>query len=108
MLLKNIGKTIKVMRELSGLRQGQLAKRVAVSSNYISLVENQRREPSLKFLKKVADELNLPISVFFWEDVAKSDTDNGREGDAAQEINRLFWDLVSSRLEGFKKDNGTG
>ena len=96
------------MRELSGIRQGEFARRVNVSPNYISLVENQRREPSLKFLKRVADELNVPVSVFFWEDIDLGINDNSKADETAREINRLFWDLISSRLEGFQKGNGTG
>ncbi len=67
--MHSIGKTIKLLRQFAGLRQGELATMTDVSSNYISLVENQKREPSLKFLQKASEKLDIPISAFFWNEL---------------------------------------
>lgn len=60
-----IGKTIKVLRVAAGLKQTELARRVGVTPNYLSLVENERREPSLSFLRSVSEELDVPVGLLF-------------------------------------------
>lgn len=92
--MKNIGKTIRIIREIVGIRQAELALRINVSPNYISLIENQKREPSLKFLKKIAEELNVPIAAFFWEDVDYNGMQNRQQKDIVEDINRLYWDFI--------------
>lgn len=102
--MQRIGKKIRVFRELAGVRQGELAKRVGVSPNYISLVENGRREPSLKFLKRLAHEFDLPISVLLWSEI---DTENIKDSELAkilESMNQLFWEIIKSKL---KVDNGS-
>ncbi|MCK4820708.1 helix-turn-helix transcriptional regulator, partial [bacterium] len=46
-LLVNIGKGIKFVRIASGIRQGVMAKRLNISQNYLSLLENNKAEPSV-------------------------------------------------------------
>lgn len=60
-----IGKTIKIIRTFRGLKQKELARRMDVTPNYLSSVENEKREPSLTFLKNFADELDVPLSFLF-------------------------------------------
>lgn len=61
-----IGQTLKVLRTAAKLKQMSLAERLGVTTNYLSLVENDRREPSLSFLKKFADTLNVPLGYLLW------------------------------------------
>ncbi|MFC1714852.1 helix-turn-helix domain-containing protein [Candidatus Poribacteria bacterium] len=57
-----IGKAIKLFRINLGLSQKELAQRAAVSINYLSLIENDRRVPSNKLLERLAVELNTSTS----------------------------------------------
>jgi transcriptional regulator with XRE-family HTH domain len=64
----DLGRTVKLLRTASGLRQREVATKIGVTSNYLSLVENGKREPSVSFLKRLAGILNVPVGVFFlWE-----------------------------------------
>jgi transcriptional regulator with XRE-family HTH domain len=56
-----------------GLKQRELADRLPVTATYLSHLENDRVEPSIKLLKKIADELNTPIEVLFWDSVEVPD-----------------------------------
>ena len=58
-----IGKALRLARANRGLRQAELAKRLDVSANYISLLENDRRDPSWRFVCRVADALDTPLPV---------------------------------------------
>jgi len=64
-----IGKTIKLIRTLKGLKQKELSEKIKVSHNYLSAVENEKKEPSLIFLNKLSEVLKVPMSFFFIENV---------------------------------------
>ncbi len=102
--MKNIGKSIRIIREIAGIRQGELAKRIDVSSNYISLIENEKRKPSLKFLEKVATELNVPVAAFFWEDIDTNEVHSEDQKKASEKVNSLFWDLIQAMAKSNLKD----
>jgi transcriptional regulator with XRE-family HTH domain len=73
----NLGQATRLIRTASGLRQNEIAKRLHVTANYISLVENGKREPSVSFLRELARVFNVPVSFFFlWEETGKSDKRN--------------------------------
>ncbi len=64
-----LGQSIKLMRSSVGVRQHQLAEKLGVSANYISMLESGKREPSISFLRKLSSELEVPVGVFFlWQE----------------------------------------
>ena len=63
-----VGKTIRVLRVARDLSQGELARAVKVSPGYLSLVESDKREPSLSFLKKLASYFKIPVGFLLLED----------------------------------------
>ena len=60
-----LGNAIKLIRTARGTKQVELAKAMKTSPNYISLVEKDKREPSISFLTRLAKELSTPVSMFF-------------------------------------------
>jgi transcriptional regulator with XRE-family HTH domain len=67
-----LSNAVKLIRVASGMKQKEVAEDAGVSSNYLSLVENGKREPSVGFLRKLAKILGVPVGLFFaWEDQAK-------------------------------------
>lgn len=63
-----VGKTIRILRVTRDLSQGKLARALGVSSGYLSLVEKDKREPSLGFLKRVATYFSLPVGFLLLEE----------------------------------------
>jgi transcriptional regulator with XRE-family HTH domain len=61
-----IGQTLKLLRIAAKLKQAGLANSLGVTTNYLSLVENDRREPSLSLLKKFAEVLDVPLGYLLW------------------------------------------
>ncbi len=94
-----IGTTLRMLREHAGYRQHELAVKVGVSSNYISLVENQRKEPSLRFLQRVASELRIPVSTFFWDDAQSHEYDDPELKQISEALNELHWKLIGQKLK---------
>jgi transcriptional regulator with XRE-family HTH domain len=63
-----LGTAIKLIRTSSGLKQKDVAARLGVTSNYVSLLESGNREPSVSLLKKLATIFGVPVGLFFlWE-----------------------------------------
>lgn len=60
-----IGQTIKILRIGLQIKQRDFADKLGVSSNYISLLENNKKEPSLALLRKLAKTLGVPIGFLF-------------------------------------------
>ena len=57
-----IGNSIKFVRVTKNISQKDLAKKLKISQNYLSLIENDRKEPSLTLLKKISNALGVPMS----------------------------------------------
>jgi transcriptional regulator with XRE-family HTH domain len=57
----NIGHTIRMLRTAKKVSQGKLARKLAVTPGYLSLVEQDKREPSLGFLNRVGEYFELPV-----------------------------------------------
>lgn len=67
----NLGRALRLMRTASGMKQKEIADRLGVTANYISLLENGKREPSVAFLKGLAKILGIPVGLFFLWDEAE-------------------------------------
>ncbi|MCM8710503.1 helix-turn-helix transcriptional regulator [Clostridium sp. SYSU_GA19001] len=52
---------IKEARQKAGLTQTQLAEKVMVTREYISLVENNHYKPSISLLERIAKELHTSV-----------------------------------------------
>jgi transcriptional regulator with XRE-family HTH domain len=72
-----LGNAIKLVRTASGIKQRVLAEKLGITSNYLSLVENGKREPSISFLNRLAKALSVPVGIFFlWQELGPGQTDN--------------------------------
>lgn len=60
--LKNVGETIRKLRNRSDLSQEQLAHNSGLDRTYIGSVERGERNISVLNLKKIADSLNVNTS----------------------------------------------
>jgi len=66
-----LGRAIKVMRTASGIKQKDIANKIGVTPNYVSLVEAGKREPSIAFLRRIAKVIGVPVGLFFlWAESA--------------------------------------
>ncbi len=63
-----LGLAIKYYRLRAGLKQKDLASRVGISAALLSLVEADRRQPTVKLLERIADELGLPVPLLLLEE----------------------------------------
>ena len=71
---------IKLFRVAAGLKQQDVAEAMSVTTNFVSMIERGKREPTLKYLKAFSRLVKIPLAVLLWEppqdageDVANSD-----------------------------------
>jgi transcriptional regulator with XRE-family HTH domain len=68
-----LGNAIKLIRTARKIKQRELALLLNVSPNYLSMLEADRRLPSIGFLKKLASKLRIPSGLFLlWAEADKS------------------------------------
>lgn len=94
----NIGKGIKFVRVASGLRQGEMAKRLDISQNYLSLLENNKAEPSITLLKKISKTFGVPASFLFWEDAMPVEGGTPEVTEKYERIRSLVHELQQLRI----------
>ena len=91
----SIGSTLKLLRVASDLKQFSLAKDLDVTANYLSLVENGKKEPSLTFLKKFSQRLNIPLGYFLW--IALEDISLPEELDLKDKMDKLLVSILQQK-----------
>lgn len=67
-----IGDCIKVLRDSAGLKQRELAELVGVSAPLLSLVEANKRDPTIQLLRDISRALDIPSAVLFAVALAKT------------------------------------
>lgn len=68
-----IGSAIKKLRIKKQLSQVAMCKKVGINQPYLSSLENNAQNPTLDYLYKVAEALEVPIIYIFWEALEKED-----------------------------------
>jgi transcriptional regulator with XRE-family HTH domain len=91
-----IGSAIKLIRTARKMRQRDLALKLRVSPNYLSMLEADRRLPSIGFLRKLASKLHVPAGLFLlWTETGKS----GLRKKQAEQVRELLVRIQAIYLE---------
>jgi len=96
-----IGENIKMLRESNKMTVRELAAKINLSPSYISGIENNKANPTIDKLKKIADAFNISVK----------DLLNGEEieGDNKEllfkisKLNKSDKELIKNMIERFKK-----
>ena len=85
------------------MRQRDLAGELHVSPNYLSMLEADRRLPSIGFLRKLASKLQVPAGLFLmWTEAGKSSLRRKQ----AEQVRELLVRIQAIYLEDAVSDNG--
>lgn len=57
------GPAVTVIRELTGIRKGDFAKRIEINPGYLTKLENGSRQPSADVMRRIAMGLGVTIEV---------------------------------------------
>lgn len=61
-----LGSAIKICRERKGFSRSELAEKAELSTSYLSLLENNKRDPAFSKVEKIAAALGVPVSVLLF------------------------------------------
>lgn len=86
----NVGHAIRLCRTRRGVSQSDVAHRASCSVSYLSMLENNKRDPKLSTVSRIAQALHVPLGVLFF-----LASDNAEMGQIDQ---RLAGELQKSAL----------
>ena len=95
----NIGRSIKFVRVAAGIRQGEMAQRLGISQNYLSLLENNKAEPSMSLLKKISTEFKVPVSFLLLESSVEFESGDPDKDLIWKQLHKLIHQLQSTRIK---------
>lgn len=78
------GHILKEIRQKNGYTREQFSERIGISTRYLSVIENEQREPSYDVLYRIFHGLGISADTIFYPN--KSETDNSN----AEQIKRLY------------------
>ena len=90
----NLGTAIRMCRTRRGLSQKELASRAQCSLSYLSLIENDQRDPTLSVVKNIAIGLKVPLNILFFLAAAKDEL-IGIDQDLAGQLARVALDFLN-------------
>jgi len=94
----NLGKAIKSVRSQLGLTQQELALRSNISVSYLSLLEQNKRDPSFSTIEAIAAALNIPLSILIFLSADRSELDILDES-LVQKLSHTVFELIHARSE---------
>lgn len=68
-----LGKSIRLRRQLLGLRQEDLAEKCLCSTSHIGVVEKARTIPSLETIIRIANTLDVTVDELLYESVVQKE-----------------------------------
>lgn len=89
----NVGQAIKMCRSRRGLSQAELAQRADCSVSYLSLLENNQRDPTLSTIENIAMALSVPVGILFFLAADRSDI-SGMDKELAGQLARTALELI--------------
>jgi transcriptional regulator with XRE-family HTH domain len=93
------GRAIKIVRTASGLSQTALAERLSIGTSQLSLIEADKRSPSLKVLHEVAVALNVPPHVLTLLASAPEDVKKDVDPQYVQELAHVLLRVLTTTGE---------
>jgi transcriptional regulator with XRE-family HTH domain len=93
-MFMDIGDVIASVRRRKRLERIAFAKSLKISASYLSQVENNRKKPSIKLLKAIARELNVPLSVLLFDTLEDKHFPDESSKELFKKIQPIMDDLV--------------
>jgi transcriptional regulator with XRE-family HTH domain len=93
----NVGQAIKMCRTRRGISQTDLALKANCSVSYLSMLENNKRDPTLSTITNISIALRVPVGILFFLASEREEL-NGMEKELANELARTALELLSEPI----------
>lgn len=67
LLQEVFGRNLRERRKRMGCTQGEMARRIGVSTSFVTEIEKGRKAPSFATIEKIAEETHAPVWSYFCE-----------------------------------------
>lgn len=94
----NIGTAIESVRKTKNMSQSELAFQANITQSYLSLIENNKKEPNMKILKSISESLSVPLPFLLLFSITKEDVPESK-----QESFTVIMPLIKSLLSEYVK-----
>jgi XRE family transcriptional regulator of biofilm formation len=89
----NFGKAIRIARSIADISQGELAEKSSIDRSYLSLIEGEKRMPTMETLQSISKALKIPfhvLALMATESGDNSKIDEGQVRTLGEELARLL------------------
>lgn len=93
-----LGNAIKLCRTQLGKTQAELAKNAGISVSYLSLVEQDKRDPALSVITKLSNSLGIPVNLLIFLAAESTETSNLPE-EIIEKLSSLIFKLLKDRTD---------
>jgi len=87
-----LGSAIKRLRAAAGWSQKEFASQLGISSSYLSLIEKDRRDPTIPLVRRMAGQLGVPAVILFAAALEPQETKGSEHG---QRLSGVLDELVN-------------
>jgi transcriptional regulator with XRE-family HTH domain len=92
-----------MLRVAANLKQGVLAKDLNITPNYLSLIENGKKEPSLTLLKNFSKRMGVSLGYLLW--LALEDGNLPEEMQLKHKMDNLLVEIMRKKAKDGDKEN---
>ena len=92
----NYGRAIRIVRTARRLTQSALAERLSIGSSHLSLIEADKRKPSLRVLDEIAEALNVPTHLLMLLAAGPKELENDTDSKQVAALARSLLNLLVS------------
>jgi transcriptional regulator with XRE-family HTH domain len=89
---------MKEQRRILGISQATLAERISTSTNYIAMIELERKTPSIPMLERIAEALQIDAPELFSQKKAPSVSLRKLHKTVLEDIEKAVSNVISERL----------
>jgi transcriptional regulator with XRE-family HTH domain len=97
-LKKLLAFNIKEQRHILGISQATLAERVNTSTNYIAMIELERKAPSLSMIERIAVALQIDPPELFSSKTISSTSLRNLQKSVLQDIEKAVGNVILERI----------
>ena len=103
-LKKLLAFNIKEQRRILGISQAVLAERVNTSTNYIAMIELERKAPSLSMIERIAGALQIDPPELFSSKTVSSTSLRNLQKSVLQDIEKAVGNVILERINEVETD----
>lgn len=97
---KDLGTRLKMIRIFSEIKQKDLANKLNVPASLLSLYEQGKRDPSIKFLNSFCEHFDMSLSQFFAYQTSKEkNVEDSENRNLIAKLQNLLTELEKDKLK---------